>query len=63
MEEQVLYRKWRPKSLASIVGQEEIVQILSNSILNNRLSHSFVFSGPSGTGKTSTARVFAKSIN
>jgi len=63
MEEQVLYRKWRPKSLASIIGQEEIVQILSNSILNNRLSHSFVFSGPSGTGKTSTARVFAKSIN
>ena len=63
MEEQVLYRKWRPKSLTSILGQKEVVQILSNSIISDRLSHSFVFSGPSGTGKTSTARVFAKSIN
>ena len=63
MEDQVLYRKWRPKSLTSILGQKEVVQILSNSIITDRLSHSFVFSGPSGTGKTSTARVFAKSIN
>ena len=63
MEDQVLYRKWRPKSLTSILGQKEVVQILSNSIISDRLSHSFVFSGPSGTGKTSTARVFAKSIN
>ena len=63
MEEQVLYRKWRPKSLTSILGQKEVVQILSNSIISDRLSHSFVFSGPSGTGKTSTAIVFAKSIN
>jgi DNA polymerase-3 subunit gamma/tau len=63
MQNEVLYRKWRPKSLKDILGQKDIVEILSNAILNNRLSHSFVFSGPSGTGKTSTARVFAKSIN
>ena len=63
MQNEVLYRKWRPQSLKDILGQKDIVEILSNAILNNRLSHSFVFSGPSGTGKTSTARVFAKSIN
>ena len=63
MQKEVLYRKWRPKSLTEILGQEEIVKLLINSITHKRLSQSYVFSGPSGTGKTSTARVFAKSVN
>ena len=63
MQKEVLYRKWRPKSLTEILGQEEIVKLLTNSITHKRLSQSYVFSGPSGTGKTSTARAFAKSVN
>ncbi len=63
MQKEVLYRKWRPKSLTEILGQEEIIKLLINSITHKRLSQSYVFSGPSGTGKTSTARAFAKSVN
>ena len=63
MQKEVLYRKWRPKSLTEILGQEEVVKLLINSITHKRLSQSYVFSGPSGTGKTSTARAFAKSVN
>tara|TARA_B100000686_G_scaffold338505_1_gene411135 strand:- start:15 stop:1598 length:1584 start_codon:yes stop_codon:yes gene_type:complete len=63
MQKEVLYRKWRPKSLTEILGQEEIVTLLMNSINHKRLSQSYLFSGPSGTGKTSTARAFAKSVN
>ena len=63
MQKEVLYRKWRPKSLTEIIGQDEIVSLLKNSINHKRLSQSYLFSGPSGTGKTSTARAFAKSVN
>jgi len=63
MQKEVLYRKWRPKSLTEILGQEEIIKLLINSITHKRLSQSYLFSGPSGTGKTSTARAFAKSVN
>lgn len=59
----VLYRKYRPDNFNSLVGQEHIVQILSNSIKENRVAHAYLFSGPRGTGKTSTARILAKSIN
>ena len=47
-----LYRKYRPKNFSDLVGQNEIVNIIKNEILNNKLSHSYLFSGPRGTGKT-----------
>jgi DNA polymerase-3 subunit gamma/tau len=58
-----LYRKWRSQNFDEIVGQEHIVQTLKNAIKSGRISHAYLFSGPRGTGKTSTARIFAKSLN
>lgn len=58
-----LYRKYRPQKLEEIVGQEHIKKALSNAIELNRISHAYLFTGPRGTGKTSTARIFAKSLN
>ena len=58
-----LYRKYRPQSLEEIVGQEHIKKALTNSIKMDRISHAYLFTGPRGTGKTSTARIFAKSLN
>jgi len=59
----VLYRKYRPANFDEIVGQEHIVKTLSNSIKNGMIAHAYLFSGPRGTGKTSMARIFAKTIN
>jgi len=58
-----LYRKYRPQRLEEIVGQEHIKKALTNAIEMNRISHAYLFTGPRGTGKTSTARIFAKSLN
>src|SRR3989338_2001857 len=58
-----LYRKYRPKNFGEIVGQEPVKQILTEEIKSGRISHAYLFSGPRGTGKTSTARIFAKAIN
>ena len=58
-----LYRKYRPKNFSDLVGQNEIVNIIKNEILNNKLSHAYLFSGPRGTGKTSTAKIIARMIN
>ena len=58
-----LYRKYRPQALEEIVGQEHIKKSLSNAITLNKISHAYLFTGPRGTGKTSTARIFAKSLN
>lgn len=58
-----LYRKYRPQRLEEIVGQEHIKKALKNAITMDRISHAYLFTGPRGTGKTSTARIFAKSLN
>ena len=63
MNYKVLYRKYRPNNFENIIGQEYIIKTLKNSIINNNISHAYIFSGPRGTGKTSTAKVFAKAIN
>jgi len=58
-----LYRKWRPQTFDEIAGQSHITQTLKNAIEKGRISHAYLFSGPRGTGKTTTARVLAKAIN
>ena len=58
----VLYREFRPKNFEEIIGQDNIINILKNQIKNDSISHAYLFSGIRGTGKTSTAKVFAKSI-
>lgn len=58
-----LYRKYRPTNFSSIVGQDVIVDILKNSIINNKVSHAYLFTGPRGTGKTSTAKILANAVN
>ena len=63
MASQVFYRKWRPQTLAAIVGQEQVTQTLSNALKTGRVSHAYLFYGPRGTGKTSTGRILAKAVN
>ena len=63
MAYKVLYRKYRPQDFNSLYGQENIKKILIDSIKNEKLAHAYLFSGPRGTGKTSTAKLFAKTIN
>ena len=60
---QSLYRKYRPETFDRIVGQKPIITILRNSIKNGKISHAYMFSGPRGTGKTSTAKILAKTVN
>jgi DNA polymerase-3 subunit gamma/tau len=60
---QVIARRWRPKQFDEIVGQDHIVRTLKNAIAKNRIAHAYLFVGPRGTGKTSTARIFAKALN
>lgn len=60
---QALYRKYRPKTLDDVCGQDIIVKIIKNSIQNNQINHAYLFAGPRGTGKTSVAKIFAKIIN
>ena len=61
--QQALYRIYRPKNFDEIYGQDQIVSILKNQLENGNLSHAYLFCGPRGTGKTSTAKVFASAIN
>ncbi|MDE2117492.1 MAG: DNA polymerase III subunit gamma/tau [Betaproteobacteria bacterium] len=59
----VLARKWRPRTFAQLAGQEHVVQALSNALAQNRLHHAYLFTGTRGVGKTTIARIFAKSLN
>lgn len=63
MSYQALYRVWRPARLTDVVGQEHITKTLKNALLQEKLSHAYLFTGPRGTGKTSAAKIVAKAIN
>ncbi len=59
----VLYRKYRPFSFDEVIGQTYTIKMLKNAVVSNKISHAYIFTGPRGTGKTSTAKIFARTIN
>jgi DNA polymerase III subunit gamma/tau len=63
MSSSALYRRWRPRTFTDVVGQDHVTENLRASIREGRIGHAFLFSGPRGTGKTSTARILAKALN
>ena len=63
MSTQVLYRKWRPRSFQNIAGQDHVTTVLQQAIRQGRISHAYLFCGPRGTGKTSTARVLSRTLS
>ena len=63
MDNQALYLKWRPQTFEDVIGQEHITTTLRNSLQQDRVRHAYLFSGPRGTGKTTTARLLAKAVN
>jgi len=60
---QAYYRTWRPKNWDEVTGQDHVIKTLHNAVQNNRISHAYLFSGPRGTGKTTSARLLAKAVN
>jgi len=63
MPGQALYRKYRPRTFSEVIGQEHVTRTLQNALATGRVVHAYLFSGPRGTGKTSTARILAKAVN
>lgn len=63
MEYQVIARKWRPQKFSDMIGQEHVTRTLRNEIVQNRTAHAYLFVGPRGIGKTTSARIFAKALN
>jgi len=63
MGTEVFYRKWRPQTLAEVVGQEPVTHTLRHAVENGKVAHAYLFCGPRGTGKTSTGRILAKAVN
>lgn len=60
---QVLYRKWRPKTFADVVGQPHVTETLKNELVSGRIAHAYLFTGSRGTGKTTCAKIFSKAVN
>ncbi len=60
---QALYRKWRPQTFDDLIGQEHVVRTLRNALRMGQIHHAYLFAGPRGTGKTTTARLLAKAVN
>src|SRR6187455_3733415 len=63
MSYQVIARKWRPQKFDDVVGQEAVTRTLRNALASGRIAHSFIFAGPRGVGKTTTARILARALN
>ncbi|MFB7075277.1 hypothetical protein ACFCX2_40890, partial [Streptomyces sp. NPDC056290] len=63
MSSLALYRRYRPESFAEVIGQEHVTDPLQQALRNNRVNHAYLFSGPRGCGKTTSARILARCLN